>query len=764
MSRRLYKSEVVLLLAAMAPLAVAEGLWWLLGLTVAGAVLGWWRTVRQDRPVLGQVGSRVAVVLAFALMVAECLFQMALPVLALAHFMGIVCVCKLLQRRTLRDHAHLFVLSLLMLVVGAIVSAGLIFPAALAVFLTVGLSGLIRFHLLLEAARAAGGEDAALAGADDACGGAVSTLLPTALAGTCGLIIGAGVFILCPRVGAGVLGRFEPPVPIGGPVITGLSPALNFNTIGPIQESQRPVMRVQIGAGDSAPMQLPGGPYFRGGVLSQYHRVALRLGPIWEWQRFPVEASEPYRAVLRKTAPGGRIALLGGVSEDALLVQTYWLETNEANSIQQLFACFPAVNIEFEGQAPDEVKKWVEDQILQVQRPPTRLMRYTVRSSLRQLTAAAALRAEREETQAPLDPPVIVPSPPLPRAAEMDELIARLRRGLGPLDVPQNRLFFLQRVRDYLRSAEFTYTLQPPPVRAGKEPIGEFLFTTRRGHCEYFASAMAVLAQLAGVPARVACGYRGGDYNPVGDFYVVRQKHAHSWVETYIPGMDWVSFDPTPSAERGGRLRADWLGGSKYLDYFQFLWGNAVVSYDADQRRELFARFTAWLLRPVRSEATIIGGLSAFVRELFGWRLDLNWRQRSVYWLFTLLVLAACGLLAFVATGLCKSLARCLREWYARRRQLGLPSELRFYEQFVARLARLGLSRRPDQTPFEFAAEAARKLPACGDAEFLVATYYEACYGGRSPGGSATTRIERFLAEFSSELIAPAKRATQGPR
>jgi transglutaminase-like putative cysteine protease len=101
---------------------------------------------------------------------------------------------------------------------------------------------------------------------------------------------------------------------------------------------------------------------------------------------------------------------------------------------------------------------------------------------------------------------------------------------------------YLQRILQMFREQQFFYTLQPPAL--GEQPVDEFLFGTRAGFCEHYASAFAVLARAGGLPARVVAGYQGGERNPVGDYWIVRQSDAHAWTEIWLEGR-WVRYDPT---------------------------------------------------------------------------------------------------------------------------------------------------------------------------------------------------------------------------
>ncbi len=152
----------------------------------------------------------------------------------------------------------------------------------------------------------------------------------------------------------------------------------------------------------------------------------------------------------------------------------------------------------------------------------------------------------------------------------------------------------LERVRAitaFLQSSSFEYALVNLPA-----DLETFLFEDRRGNCEYFASALAVLARLAGVPARLVGGYRGGYYNQTGGYYLVLQKHAHVWVEVYLKGTGWMRVDPTPAAAvtpaqlYTRSLLARWR---LFLDTLNYYWFRTVVDYDLEKQIFILRRVQA---------------------------------------------------------------------------------------------------------------------------------------------------------------------------
>jgi transglutaminase-like putative cysteine protease len=120
-------------------------------------------------------------------------------------------------------------------------------------------------------------------------------------------------------------------------------------------------------------------------------------------------------------------------------------------------------------------------------------------------------------------------------------LAAQLKSQIGDAGNADERM--VNAVLDYFRGHAFYYTKQAPLIKY--DPVDEFLFKTRKGYCEHYASAFVFLMRAAGIPARVVAGYYGGEYNSVGDYYVVRQSQAHAWAEVWVEQKGWLRVDPT---------------------------------------------------------------------------------------------------------------------------------------------------------------------------------------------------------------------------
>jgi hypothetical protein len=146
----------------------------------------------------------------------------------------------------------------------------------------------------------------------------------------------------------------------------------------------------------------------------------------------------------------------------------------------------------------------------------------------------------------------------------------------------------VQKLENWLKS-DFTYSLDNTDVDRSKEPLMDFLVRRKHGHCEYFASALVALTRSLGFDSRVVGGFKGGEYNSFGEYYVVRNLDAHAWTEVWIEDQGWVRFDPTP-AGRDQRIRQQdsklfkWFWD--FVDLMQYNWTDKITSYDGSNRNE----------------------------------------------------------------------------------------------------------------------------------------------------------------------------------
>jgi transglutaminase-like putative cysteine protease len=376
--------------------------------------------------------------------------------------------------------------------------------------------------------------------------GALTPVLAVAI-----LMIAVAVFFILPRLSAGYLSAYA----AGGELSTGFSDHVELGRIGQIQQSSSVVMHIQI-TGDQR------GSYsellWRGIALNQFD------GRSW---------ANTDRQVMISRNPEGRFLLPGyhGGGRGQTLHYRVLLEPLGTNVFfvaptpRWIQGGYRLVTTDAGGALYDldrEHPVGIYEGESEVGRPGQPGLRDTVSDS-----EGATKFAWDEEK--------------LLQLPELDPRIPQLAREI----TGKSRRAY-QRAADlenYLRS-HYGYTLDLGRV-VPKDPLASFLFERKQGHCEYFASAMAVMLRTQGIPARVVNGFRGGEFNDITSQYVVRMRNAHSWVEAYIPGYGWMSFDPTPGDALGshGRLSRIML----YLDAASSFWREWVINYDFQHQRVL---------------------------------------------------------------------------------------------------------------------------------------------------------------------------------
>jgi hypothetical protein len=225
-----------------------------------------------------------------------------------------------------------------------------------------------------------------------------------------------------------------------------------------------------------------------------------------------------------------------------------------------------------------------------------------------------------------LSPYLALPADLPPRIARLAQEITRSAN--GPFD--KARL-----IERHLQT-QYRYTLDLKRDER-YEPLEDFLFIQRAGHCEYFASAMAVMLRTQGVPSRSVNGFLGGEWNPYGNYLAVRQGDAHAWVEVFIEGAGWVTFDPTPVAPPQSGTSA-WLQKARLLlDTVQLTWFKYVIEYDFGKQVDAVSSARKWAQHFGYGETGSRGkrgwlhiGMRALVVIGVGLLLGWMWRRRSL--------------------------------------------------------------------------------------------------------------------------------------
>ncbi|SIN91700.1 protein of unknown function [Singulisphaera sp. GP187] len=296
------------------------------------------------------------------------------------------------------------------------------------------------------------------------------------------------------------------------------------------------------------------------------------------------------------------------------------------------------------------------------------------------------------------------------------DLIAPLRQIALPIieKIPaEDREAQARALDDYLRiSGKFSYTLRMTVVDRKIDPVLDFLINRKEGHCEYYASALALLLRSVDIPARLVNGFKGGDWNELAQVLSVRQKHAHSWVEVYLDSPansppKWLTLDPTPANERRDSVnRVGGFGSNfrQFTDFIRYIWVFFVVGYNADRQQRLIYEPIRQLVNEARSGFAMMGqSIRPLLANLLHFK-DVGQfiSVRGFFVSFTALFLLVMLTRAFLWV-----VGRILR-WFRGTDQdpSSLSAGVVFYRRLTQLLADYGLDRPPAETQHEFARRA----------------------------------------------------------
>jgi hypothetical protein len=289
-------------------------------------------------------------------------------------------------------------------------------------------------------------------------------------------------------------------------------------------------------------------------------------------------------------------------------------------------------------------------------------------------------------------------------------------------------------VERHLRE-DYSYTLELPDHEV-PDPLAYFLFTRRKGHCEYFASAMTVMLRALGIPARLATGFQSGVYNSITDLWVIRASDAHTWVEAWIPGHGWTTFDPTPPDPNPPSFGLAARVGM-YLDAAETFWQQWVVGYDAGHQGTLADRFEQG------ARGMGIGWFDSLTSlvEWKGTRVKA-WAHR--FGLRVVIVLTRGAWLWALGPPLFRLLRMRRRVQRVRRGEASVGDATLLYQRMLTVLKRRGYQKPAWFTPAEFAASLAGS-PLAEPVHEFTSAYNALRFGGRT---DVAPRLSALLDEL----------------
>jgi protein-glutamine gamma-glutamyltransferase len=495
--------------------------------------------------------------------------------------------------------------------------------------------------------------------------GTVGTLRLSARILVYALPLAAIQFVLFPRVSGPLWGL--PGDAYGS--VTGLSDELTPGLISDLAESDAVAFRVQFAREPPAPDMR----YWRGPV---FWRTDGR-----RWTRLPLAGPPPE---VHSSQP-----------------ETHYTEMVEPNNRRWLFP------LDLPVAAPTGTELTADFQLLTHERLRERSV-YHLTSAIPDRTGS--LTPERRHLA------LQIPTGINPRA---QALAARWR------DSDASPEAIVQTALDYFRQHPFVYTLQPPTL--GTDAVDQFLFDTRRGYCEHFATAFTFLMRAAGIPARVVTGYQGGDYNPIGGYLIVRQRDAHAWSEVWLPSTGWTRVDPTATV---APERID-LGTEQFR---QVVAGQGRIGFvtTAFWQRATAGIGLAWDAVDNGWNRWILAYGPRLQQDLFN---SLGWTPAS--WKGPAAVLALATALSMAILALFAAPAH------------ETPDNLvKLYQRFCTRLAKKGLARTLQEGPFDYARRVSLTLPHLAHSVLLITRIYVALRYGSSRSEAAYRRLDRLVRRF----------------
>lgn len=537
---------------------------------------------------------------------------------------------------------------------------------------------------------------------------AVSIVMLAAIA-----VIGLPIFFTLPRGNAAGFGSdYTKAVNV-----TGFSDSVTLGTIGRLQQNDAIVMRVRIDRNNNEKLNRF---LWRGVALDQFdNRRWTKSNPRY---RQPFVQNENNLILLDYPPRTGQVT-----------IQTFYLEPL---STDVLFA----LRRPFALKGPEIVSRDAEGALLGIKTGNGRIS-YSAYSDTSR-PPADDLREDAAEYGNKYLKYLQVPG-------DLDPRISRLAESIMKDAGAYNRFDIAEAVERRLVNG-YGYSLDMKA--GGDQPVADFLFNVKEGHCEYFASAMALMLRTQGIATRVVNGFQSGDFNETAGVFIVRQQNAHSWVEVYFPETgSWVAFNPTPPDGNAAAGSSYFGFVSGYIEALETFWIQYVVAYDGQEQRTLFSSFRDGIGDYMNSGSVSIASLQssllAYWEELRGDKgVVAGFRAATI----GAAVLALFAVLVFFAILIRRLVLRLnIAKWLRRKIGLGPAETLEFYERLGSLLSKHGLNRKTWQTPAEFA-----RGTGIPEVVKITEVYHRVRYGGMPLEEQELKSIQLHMDSISSRLLA----------
>ena len=598
---------------------------------------------------------------------------------ATAHLLMLVSLVRLCSARTKRDYLLLLFISFAFVLIASTATISVVFPVWVLVFLFLAVLVL----MLLESKEPYEKNR----GLNLALRGHLSTaLLITLLLA----VVSVPIFVVIPRGTLGVL----PAKRVSGH-LSGFSEKVSLGEMGEILINEEVVLRIKV---DKPPNRMPPELKWRGIAFDHYD------GKTWS-------STRGLRQVVRDDRYQGFLVAGRRRQEEFLIRQTIHQEP----LTRVLFGLPDIILISGRLHRPYVF----QDGNRSFRTAGVGVRTYTVFSDV--------MTRNQKLSQAPVPVYLQAPGRHYLQLPELDPEVGRLaRRITAGITDPIHQAFM---VEQFLKE-NYEYSLRNTSA-SSRDPLYDFLFESRAGHCEYFATAQAVLLRNLGIPTRVVNGFKRGDYNRWNGYFMVRHSDAHSWVEAYFPGREWIEFDATPAVSAGASLPV-LAALRELLDAIDLAWLD-VVTFDHLKQYGLFQTLgDSWKESWDNSRRRTLAVWSE-------WVSGVTWQQAG---------LAAAAILVsvllLVRTG--PRFWRRIRTRWAGRRWVRGSSTLipDYYLELVQILEGRGLVRKRSETPGEFAGRISGALKSTVP-QRLTEIYYRNRFGGLNPSPSELAEIHVSL-------------------
>ncbi|MFQ5587085.1 MAG: DUF3488 and DUF4129 domain-containing transglutaminase family protein, partial [Thermodesulfobacteriota bacterium] len=580
---------------------------------------------------------------------------------ASTRFLSILILLRLLDLTAPRDYLILYTLNLFLLLGAASSTTSPLFLLLLFLYALSVIWGMVIFTIMKEwgRRRPVGAEMPR-----DLLG--LPFLIGTILLTLSSFMITMVIFFIMPRMGLGFLDSKT-----GNTVkLSGFSELVELGALGSIKKDRSVVMRIELPDLAAPPPSL----YYRGITLD-----------FFDGERWKQSLKE--RRGLKKIGDG--FFPLASAQGSRMLKQNILLEPVETEVIFTaaigiaVEGRFPEIRADSAGSFYRHTPSYSRIAYTAYSVPPGSIRRFNI------FTGTASRDDTLHPSDAVYDASLMEKYLQLPKGMErVNALLAEL---VDVNDPPHRVATVIER---HLKG-NYRYTLTPRQ-REGIDPLEDFLFHSREGYCEQFATAMAILLRASGIPSRVVNGFLPGEWNGFGNYLLVRQSDAHSWVEAYLPERGWVIFDPTPPAGTVVASRTSPL--LLYLDALRWRWHRYIVNYSMSDQ--------IYFGRRVRlTTGTLLSRLKGSLHFTKSARFKSPWLYAAAPLIIILIVWMS------------------LRTLKQRRIERSLKAPP-FYLTMLDILEKRGLKREPSETPLEFARRC--EVPAVLD---ITTIYLRVRYG-----------------------------------